>query len=58
METKQLIIDLQQIINQRETADPHPLLQAALTAYQNARTDGLCHQGAYEIALQTLKNSP
>jgi hypothetical protein len=58
METKQLIIYLQQIINQEETADPHPLLQNALTAYQTARTDGLCHEGAYEIALQTLQNSP
>ncbi|MFN2136268.1 MAG: hypothetical protein ACK2UK_09955 [Candidatus Promineifilaceae bacterium] len=27
-------------------------LQAALAAYEDARMDGLCHDGAWEIALQ------
>lgn len=60
MNNEQLKVELQQIIeNQatRPTADPETTLQAALTAYQNARTDGLCHEGAWEIALQTLKNA-
>lgn len=29
-------------------------LQAALTAYENARMDGLCHEGAWELALHEL----
>ncbi len=28
---------------------------AALTAYENARADGLCHEGAQECALQALR---
>lgn len=30
-------------------------LAAAMTAYQNARADGLCRDGAWECALQTLR---
>lgn len=57
MDEKQLTADLQQIIDQnpRPTmADPQTMLQTALTAYHHARTDGLCHEGAWELALQTL----
>ncbi|HRQ40066.1 MAG TPA: acetyltransferase [Chloroflexota bacterium] len=36
------------------TAVPDAALQAALTAYENARTDGLCHEGAWESALYVL----
>lgn len=28
---------------------------AALTAYQDARMDGLCHEGAWECALEVLR---
>lgn len=59
MDEKELTTTLQQIINQHlqtSSADPHTMLQTALTAYHNARTDGLCHEGAWEIALQTLSN--
>ncbi|MFZ0546410.1 MAG: hypothetical protein WAM60_13280 [Candidatus Promineifilaceae bacterium] len=61
MNTEQLEADLQQIIKQQtvlQTADPQSLLEAALTAYHNARIDGLCHEGAWEVALQTLSTSP
>ena len=30
------------------------LRQAALSAYEAARADGLCHEGALEIALQVM----
>lgn len=36
------------------TAVPDAALQAALTAYENARMDGLCHEGAWESALYVL----
>lgn len=36
------------------TAVPDAALQAALTAYKNARMDGLCHEGAWESALHVL----
>lgn len=29
---------------------------AALTAYEDARTDGLCHAGAWECALQAMQH--
>lgn len=29
-------------------------IQAALAAYENARMDGLCHEGAWECALNVL----
>jgi hypothetical protein len=60
MNNQELKSALQQIIQNQQpptTADPQSLLQTALDAYQTARTDGLCHEGAYEIALETLKNS-
>lgn len=31
-------------------------LQAARTAYENARMDGVCHEGAWELALQLLRS--
>jgi hypothetical protein len=30
-------------------------MQTALTAYEDARMDGLCHQGAWEIAIEALQ---
>ena len=54
MKEWQLRADLEQEKKKTTTADTQTLLQAALTAYQNARIDGLCHEGAYEIALQTI----
>lgn len=32
------------------------LLDQIQTRYANARTDGLCHTGAWEIAAQTLRS--
>lgn len=40
------------------TAVPDTYLQAALTAYENARADGLCHDGAWECAVTALRASP
>jgi len=60
MNNQQLKAHLQQIIERQAappTADPQTILQTALNAYQDARTDGLCHEGAWEIALQTLRNN-
>lgn len=31
-------------------------MQTALTAYEDARMDGLCHQGAWEIAIEALQS--
>jgi len=31
-------------------------LKIALTAYENARMDGLCHEGAWECALDALRS--
>lgn len=61
MENKQLRADLHQIVKNhlpKTTADPERIIQTALAAYDNARTNGMCHEGAWEIALETLKNSP
>ncbi len=41
---------------QLATAVPDAALQAALTAYENARMDGLCHEGAWESALYVLRS--
>ena len=30
-------------------------VQAALNAYENARMDGLCHDGAWEIAVGAMR---
>lgn len=59
MNYQQLKAALQHIIENDPTpltADSQTLIiKAALTAYQNARVDGLCHEGAYEIALQEIQ---
>ncbi|HLE57331.1 MAG TPA: hypothetical protein VJB15_09620, partial [Rhodothermia bacterium] len=34
------------------------LTPAALTAYEEARISGLCHEGAWEIALEKMRESP
>lgn len=41
---------------QLATAVPDAALQAALIAYENARMDGLCHEGAWESALHVLRS--
>lgn len=38
------------------TAVPAAARQAALIAYENARMDGLCHEGAWESALDVLRS--
>lgn len=40
------------------TAVADPGLQAGLTAYENARQDGLCHDGAWECAVAALSACP
>jgi hypothetical protein len=41
-----------------ETAVYHPTIESALAAYEQARLDGLCHEGAWECALETLQALP
>ncbi|HRQ38118.1 MAG TPA: hypothetical protein PLD25_09405 [Chloroflexota bacterium] len=36
------------------TAVSHPCIRAALSAYESARLDGLCHEGAWECALAII----
>ncbi|MFO7536953.1 MAG: hypothetical protein R6X32_02705 [Chloroflexota bacterium] len=43
---------------EKETAVYHPTLKAALAAYEQARLDGLCHDGAWECALETVRSLP
>lgn len=38
-----------------EEVEDTAVLQAALRAYHNARIDGLCHEGAWECALEVLR---
>jgi hypothetical protein len=40
------------------TAVAGPCLQDGLTAYENARLDGLCHDGAWECAVAALSACP
>jgi hypothetical protein len=37
------------------TAVPDACFTAAVSAYENARIDGLCHEGAWEIAVETIR---
>jgi hypothetical protein len=41
----------------KKTAN-HPTIKAALAAYEQARLDGLCHEGAWECALEALQALP
>lgn len=34
---------------------PDGCWETAVNTYQNARIDGLCHDGAWEIALETIR---
>jgi hypothetical protein len=47
---------------EEKTAVEQTIVQAALAAYEQARLDGLCHEGAWECALETFRslrpNSP
>jgi hypothetical protein len=45
---------IQQLLSQLAGADP-AAVAAAATAYDNARMDGLCHEGAWEIALALIQ---
>lgn len=40
------------------TAVNQPTIKTALAAYEQARLDGLCHDGAWECALETLQSLP
>lgn len=40
------------------TAVRDACVQAALTAYENARMDGLCHEGAWECAVDAMRSLP
>jgi hypothetical protein len=35
-----------------------PAIETALAAYEQARLDGLCHDGAWECALETVRSLP
>jgi hypothetical protein len=41
-----------------ETTVNHPTIKAALAAYEQARLDGLCHEGAWECALEMFRSLP
>jgi hypothetical protein len=38
------------------TAVQETCVQTVLTAYENARMDGLCHDGAWECALDAMRS--
>lgn len=42
-------------INQMATAVREACISAATAAYENARSDGLCHEGAWEVALNAMQ---
>jgi hypothetical protein len=42
----------------KETAVYHPTIKTALATYDQARLDGLCHDGAWECALETVRSFP
>ena len=42
-------------LRQLATAVREACFAAALTAYQDARTDGLCHDGAWECAVDAMR---
>ncbi|MCZ7666950.1 MAG: hypothetical protein M5U34_06870 [Chloroflexi bacterium] len=46
-----------QMVEQGATAVPDEYLKIALAAYENARMDGLCHDGAWECALTAVPPS-
>jgi hypothetical protein len=41
---------------EEKTAVEPTIVQATLAAYEQARLDGLCHEGAWECALETLRS--
>jgi hypothetical protein len=56
VEAKADFLPTVQVDENGTTAVPDAALQAALTAYENARMDGLCHEGAWESALDVLRS--
>ena len=46
---------VQQQLRALSTAVGEAGYEAAVTAYENARMDGLCHEGAWECAVHTLR---
>ena len=42
-------------LRQMMTAVGDTCFSAAITAYENARIDGLCHDGAWECALDAMR---
>lgn len=51
MSSEQLTVSGEGVV----TAVPDAALQTALTVYQNARMDGLCHEGAWECAVTAVR---
>lgn len=47
--------EIQEQLRQLATAVGDACFAAAVTAYENARIDGLCHDGAWECALQAVQ---
>jgi len=42
-------------IDQQDDPDREARLRAAVRAYEDARIDGLCHEGAWELALEAIR---
>jgi len=43
-------------LRQMATAVGDTCFSAAVMAYENARMDGLCHEGAWECALEAMRS--
>ena len=46
----------QMALTVQDTAVRNKAYETAVTAYENARTDGLCHEGALEIGLGVVRS--
>ncbi len=46
--------EVYEMLRQLAAANPDAHLSAAMTAYEDARIDGLCHEGAWEASLAAL----
>ena len=44
-----------ELLREVATAVSHSTFKTATTAYDNARLDGLCHDGAWEIAIDAMQ---
>ncbi len=50
--------EVYEMLRQLAAANPDAQLSTAMTAYEDARIDGLCHEGAWEAALAALLIPP